>query len=167
MKFIYFFGAKKADGSATDKNILGGKGANLAEMTSLGIPVPPGFTICTDVCCQYIERGAYPDDLEKQVQDAIKQLETIMKCSFGDTYNPLLVSIRSGARQSMPGMMETILNVGLTSKTIPGLIEKSNDERFVYDAYRRLITMYADVVLEKAGEIEPTEGKGRWRHSFK
>ena len=160
MKHIYFFGDGKADGSARDKNLLGGKGANLAEMTNLSIPVPPGFTISTEVCRHYMERDTYPDNLEYQVQNAISQIENIMGQTFGDTNNPLLVSIRSGARQSMPGMMETVLNVGLTSKIIPGLIEKSKDERFVYDAYRRLITMYADVVMEKSTGIEPDEGNG-------
>ncbi len=160
MNDVYFFGDGKADGSALDKNLLGGKGANLAEMINLGIPVPPGFTLSTDICRYYMERGTYPDDLENQVQHSLKQVEKIMGQAFGNSENPLLVSIRSGARKSMPGMMETILNVGLTSKTIPGLITKSQDERFVYDAYRRLITMYADVVMEKAACIEPQEGEG-------
>ena len=156
MKHIYFFGDGKADGSAIEKNLLGGKGANLAEMTSLGIPVPPGLTISTDVCCHYMEIGAYPDNLESQLQNSLNQMEKIMGQEFGNAENPLLVSVRSGARQSMPGMMETVLNIGLTSKTIPGLIEKSKNERFVYDVYRRLITMYADVVMEKAAGLEPT-----------
>ena len=160
MKHVYFFGDGKADGSASDKNLLGGKGANLAEMNRLGIPVPPGFTISTEVCRDYMENGAYPDDLESQVQSLLNQVENIMGQTFGDTENPLLLSVRLGARQSMPGMMETVLNIGLTSKTIPGLIIKSKDERFVYDAYRRLITMYADVVMEKALGTEPTDGKG-------
>ena len=151
MKRVYFFGGGNADGSASDKNLLGGKGANLAEMTTLGIPVPPGFTISTEVCRHYMKKGDYPDNIKRQVRDVLNQVENIMGQTFGDAKNPLLVSVRSGARQSMPGMMETILNVGLTSKTIPGLIEKSKDERFVYDTYRRLITMYADVVMEKAG----------------
>ena len=139
MKDIYFFGDGKADGSALDKNLLGGKGANLAEMTSLGIPVPPGFTISTDICRYYMEKDDYPDDLECQIKNSLCRVENIMDQKFGDLENPLLVSIRSGARQSMPGMMETVLNVGLTKETIPGLIEKSSDERFVFDAYRRLI----------------------------
>ena len=141
MNSIYFFGNGKADGSASDKNLLGGKGANLAEMTRLGIPVPPGFTISTDVCTYYMDSDNYPDKLKSQAENALKKIEKIMDQNFGDVNNPLLVSVRSGARQSMPGMMETVLNVGLTSKTIPGLIKKSKDERFVYDAYRRLITM--------------------------
>ena len=160
MKHIYFFGDGKADGSAADKNLLGGKGANLAEMTSLGIPVPPGFTISTDVCTYYMESDNYPDKLESQVEIAVEKVGAIMGQKFGDVNSPLLVSVRSGARQSMPGMMETVLNVGLTTTTIPGIIKKSGDEQFVYDAYRRLITMYADVVMEKAVGIDPEEGEG-------
>jgi len=160
MKTVYFFGDGKADGSASDKNILGGKGANLAEMTILGIPVPPGFTISTDVCTYFMQKGEYPADLTNEVENNLHQIESIMGHTFGDSNNPLLVSVRSGARQSMPGMMETVLNIGLTSQTIPGLIQKSGDERFAYDAYRRLITMYADVVMEKAADIGPEEGEG-------
>ena len=133
------------------KNLLGGKGANLAEMNRLGLPVPPGFTITTEVCQYYYDQNqSFPDELETQVNKAIGKTEEIMEAEFGNTNNPLLVSIRSGARQSMPGMMETVLNVGLTTHTIPGLIQSTNNERFVYDAYRRLIMMYADVVMEKA-----------------
>ena len=160
MKQVYFFGDGKAEGSAGDKNLLGGKGANLAEMTTLGIPVPPGLTISTKVCTQFMDTGVYPEHLNTDVQNALSIVEEIMGQKFGDPKNPLLVSVRSGARQSMPGMMETVLNVGLTSKSIPGLIEKSGDERFVYDAYRRLITMYADVVMEKAADIELQESVG-------
>ena len=160
MKYVYNFGAGKADGSASDKNLLGGKGANLAEMTSLGIPVPPGFTISTDVCTHFMKSNDYPGSLEKEVADGISKIEAVMKQKFGDVENPLLLSVRSGARQSMPGMMETVLNIGLTQKTIPGLIKKSGSERFVYDAYRRLIMMYSDVVMEKAAGIEPKEGEG-------
>ncbi len=160
MKTVYFFGDGKADGSTSDKNILGGKGANLAEMTILGIPVPPGFTISTDICAYFMQTGAYPADLTNEVENNLRQTENIMGKTFGDSKNPLLVSVRSGARKSMPGMMETVLNIGLTSQTIPGLIQKSGDERFAYDAYRRLITMYADVVMEKAAGIEPAEGRG-------
>ena len=160
MKHVYFFGNGKADGSAIDKNLLGGKGANLAEMTNLGIPVPPGFTISTDVCSHYLESDNYPRALKSQLESAMENIEEIMGQQYGDVENPLLVSVRSGARESMPGMMETVLNVGLTSKTIPGLITKSNDKQFVYDAYRRLISMYADVVMEKAAGIEPEEGEG-------
>ena len=160
MKYVYFFGDGKADGKADDKNMLGGKGANLAEMTNLKIPVPPGFTLTTNLCMNYLNDGAYPDELESEVQNAIKKVESIMDQKFGDPENPLLVSIRSGARQSMPGMMETVLNVGLTDKTIPGLIKKTDNPRFVYDAYRRLITMYSDVVMEKSEGIDPEPGKG-------
>ncbi|MEC9376525.1 MAG: pyruvate, phosphate dikinase [Candidatus Neomarinimicrobiota bacterium] len=161
MKYIYSFGNGNADGKAEMKNLLGGKGANLAEMNLLDIPVPPGFTITTDVCTYYYKHDfIFPGELKSQTADAIKNVETIMDSSFGDKENPLLVSVRSGARQSMPGMMETVLNVGLTSTTIPGLIAKTDNPRFVYDAYRRLITMYADVVMEKAAGIEPAEGQG-------
>ena len=160
-KHIYLFGNNHAEGSAEMKNLLGGKGANLAEMTKLGIPVPPGFTITTDVCNYYYDNNLnYPSDLDTQVNDALRQTEAIMEKGFGSGDNPLLFSVRSGARQSMPGMMETVLNIGLTSKTIPGLIEKTGNKRFVYDAYRRLITMYADVVMEKAASVEPKSGKG-------
>ena len=158
MKTTYFFGEGKADGNATEKNLLGGKGANLAEMTNLGIPVPPGFTISTEICKYYLNKNAYPNEFDVDIQNALNQIENIMEQTFGDENNPLLISILSGARQSMPGMMETILNVGLTSKTIPGLIKQTKDEHFVFDAYRRLITMYADVVMEKAAGIEPSDG---------
>ncbi len=160
MKSVYSFGNGQADGSANDKNLLGGKGANLAEMTCLGIPVPPGFTITTEVCTHYMKHQSYPTGLDNEVNGAIEFVESVMEQKFGDIDNPLLMSVRSGARTSMPGMMETVLNLGLTSKTIPGLIAKSGNERFVYDAYRRLIMMYSDVVMEKAGGVEPKEGEG-------
>ena len=161
MKYVYLFGNGAADGTAKMKNTLGGKGANLAEMNHLGIPVPPGFTITTEVCSYYYDNDKkLPDSLDSQLKDALLQTENIMGSKFGDANDPLLVSIRSGARQSMPGMMETVLNVGLTSKTIPGLIEKTGNDRFVYDAYRRLIMMYADVVMEKAAGLEPESGVG-------
>ncbi len=160
-KQVYSFGGGKADGNAKMKNLLGGKGANLAEMASLGVPVPPGFTITTEVCTYFYQnRKKYPPGIKQQVEQALRKVEKIMGKKLGDPKNPLLVSVRSGARQSMPGMMETVLNVGLTSKTIPGLVKQSGDERFVYDAYRRLITMYSDVVMEKAAGIEPKEGRG-------
>ena len=160
-KYVYFFGAGKADGKAEKKNLLGGKGANLAEMVNLGIPVPPGFTISTEVCTLYYKNNRkYPKELKKQVDDALAKVEKIMVKKFGDPVNPLLVSVRSGSRSSMPGMMETVLNVGLTTKTIPGLVKKTNNERFVFDAYRRLLMMYSDVVMEKAAGIEPAEGEG-------
>ncbi len=161
MKNVYLFGNGEADGTADMKNLLGGKGANLAEMNLLGIPVPPGFTITTDVCKQYYDHNLnFPDELNDQVMEALIATENIMDSKFGDENNPLLMSVRSGARQSMPGMMDTVLNVGLASSTIPGLIKKTNNPRFVYDAYRRLIMMYADVVMEKATGIEPADGEG-------
>ena len=160
-KQVYFFGDGKAQGNAKMKELLGGKGANLAEMSRLGIPVPPGFTITTEVCTHFMKtRGKYPRELEAEVNTALKRVEKIMKTRFGDVKNPLLFSVRSGARVSMPGMMETILNIGLNSATIPGLIARTGNERFVYDAYRRLIMMYSDVVMEKAAGIEPKEGMG-------
>jgi pyruvate,orthophosphate dikinase len=158
-KSVYFFGAGKAEGKAEMKNLLGGKGANLAEMCNLGIPVPAGFTITTDMCTIYYENNRkLPAELTKAVNAAMAKVEKIMGKKFGDPANPLLISVRSGARRSMPGMMDTVLNAGLTTKTIPGLIAKMKNERFVYDAYRRLIMMYADVVMEKAAGIEPAEG---------
>ena len=161
MKSVYFFGNKKADGNADMKNLLGGKGANLAEMTNLGIPVPAGFTITTEVCTYYYQnKQSFPQDLDKQIKLSIKKVEQAMGKKFGDNKDPLLLSVRSGARMSMPGMMETVLNIGLTSKTIPGIIAKTDNPRFVYDAYRRLIMMYADVVMEKSAGIEPQEGSG-------
>ena len=160
-KQLYFFGGGKAEGNAKMKNLLGGKGANLAEMANLGVPVPPGFTITTEVCTYYYQhKGAYLEGLKEKVRLAIAKIEKLMGKKFGDPDNPLLLSVRSGARRSMPGMMETVLNVGLTTKTMPGLIEQSGDERFVYDAYRRLIMMYSDVVMEKAAGIEPKEDEG-------
>jgi pyruvate,orthophosphate dikinase len=161
IKYVYFFGAGKADGKAEMKNLLGGKGANLAEMVNLGIPVPAGFSITTEVCTLYYKNNRnYPKELKGQVDAAVARVEKIMGKKFGDPVNPLLLSVRSGARSSMPGMMETVLNVGLTSKTIPGLIKKTGNGRFVYDAYRRLIMMYSDVVMEKAAGIEPAEEEG-------
>ncbi len=161
MKYVYLFGNGSADGTAEMKNTLGGKGANLAEMNHLGIPVPPGFTISTDVCSYYYDNSmTFPEELNDQLKNALVATENIMGSNFGDPEDPLLLSIRSGARQSMPGMMETVLNVGLTSKTIPGLISKTGNARFVYDAYRRLIMMYADVVMEKAAGVEPENNKG-------
>ena len=160
-KYVYFFGAGKAEGNVKMQNLLGGKGANLAEMTNIGIPVPAGFTITTEVCnCYYKNKKKYPEGLKGQVLKALPRLEKIMEMKFGDPQNPLLVSVRSGARRSMPGMMETVLNVGLTSKTMPGLIVKTQNPRFVWDAYRRLIMMYADVVMEKAAGIEPKDDRG-------
>ncbi|HPN29527.1 MAG TPA: pyruvate, phosphate dikinase [bacterium] len=164
-KYVYSFGGGKADGNESMKNLLGGKGANLAEMAGhkdLRLPVPPGFTLTTEICTYYYEnKKSYPKELAGQVKTAMIQVEKIMGRKFGDSKNPLLVSVRSGARKSMPGMMETVLNVGLTEKTIPGMIAQSGgNERFVYDAYRRLIMMYSDVVMEKAAGIEPKDDQG-------
>ncbi|MGD0571866.1 MAG: pyruvate, phosphate dikinase [Sedimentisphaerales bacterium] len=160
-KMVYFFGGGKGEGNAKMKNLLGGKGANLAEMANLGVPVPPGFTITTEVCTYYYQnKKTYPKGLKEKVDESMRRIEKIMGKKFGDPSDPLLMSVRSGARKSMPGMMETVLNVGLTTKTIPGLIAKSGNERFVYDAYRRLIMMYSDVVMEKAAGIEPKDDEG-------
>jgi pyruvate,orthophosphate dikinase len=160
-KYVYFFGGKKAEGKAEMKSLLGGKGANLAEMVNIGLPVPAGFTITTEVCTAYYKNHKkYPKELEKQVKEALAKIEKQMGSVFGDLENPLLLSVRSGARASMPGMMETILNVGLNNQTREALIKKSNNPRFVYDSHRRLIQMYSDVVMEKAAGIEPEEGKG-------
>ncbi len=160
-KNVYYFGAGKSDGKAEMKNLLGGKGANLAEMCNLGIPVPAGFTITTEMCTEYYKNNKkLPASLTAEVNAALAKVERAMGKKFGDPKNPLLISVRSGARRSMPGMMDTVLNVGLTPKTIPGLIEKTKNERFVYDSYRRLIMMYADVVMEKAAGLEPAEGQG-------
>ncbi len=160
-KRVYCFGGKTADGNGTMRELLGGKGANLAEMCTLNIPVPAGFTITTECCTEYYElAGGYSDALKVEVAEAMKKTEAVMGMKFGDKENPLLVSCRSGARSSMPGMMDTILNIGLCSETIPGMIAKTNNPRFVYDAYRRLIMMYSDVVMEKAEGIEPADGQG-------
>jgi pyruvate,orthophosphate dikinase len=160
-KWVYFFGGGKAEGNAKMKELLGGKGANLAEMAKIGVPVPPGFTITTEVCTYYYQnKRKYPKGLKEKVEESLKRVEKLMGKKFGDAQDPLLVSVRSGARRSMPGMMETVLNIGLTEKTIAGLIEQSGDKRFVYDAYRRLIMMYADVVMEKAAGIEPKDEEG-------
>jgi pyruvate,orthophosphate dikinase len=160
-KRVYTFGNGKAEGRADMKNLLGGKGANLAEMCLLGLPVPAGFTITTDCCTEYYADGCQlPVSLMPDVWEAMKKVESTMSMKFDDPENPLLVSCRSGARSSMPGMMDTVLNIGLSSRTLPGLIKKTGNPRFVYDSYRRLIMMYADVVMEKAEGLEPAEGKG-------
>ena len=160
-KRVYRFGGKTAEGEGSMRELLGGKGANLAEMSLLGMPVPAGFTITTECCAEYYALGGgYSDDLRKEVAEALAATEKLMGKKFGDTKDPLLVSCRSGARSSMPGMMDTILNIGLCSATIPGMIEKTGNPRFVYDAYRRLIMMYSDVVMEKAEGIEPEDGQG-------
>ena len=147
-KYVYFFGGGKAEGSAEMRNLLGGKGANLAEMTNLGIPVPPGFTISTEACIEYYENDRqWPEGLEGEVKANLARLEEVMGAKFGDPENPLLLSVRSGARVSMPGMMDTVLNLGINDRTVQGLIAKSGNERFAYDSYRRFVQMYGDVVL--------------------
>ena len=160
-KYVYLFGGGKADGNEKMKNLLGGKGANLAEMCLLGIPVPAGFTVTTECCTAYYANNCkLPAELTGQVVSALAKTEAVMGMKYGNPDNPLLVSCRSGARKSMPGMMDTVLNVGLSPATIPGMIKKTNNPRFVWDSYRRLIMMYADVVMEKAEGMEPVEGKG-------
>jgi len=147
-KWVYSFGGGKAEGKPNQRNLLGGKGAGLAEMANLGLPVPPGFTITTEVCTYYYAHGKqYPKDLQGQVEKALAQVGKITGKVFGDKTNPLLVSVRSGARASMPGMMDTVLNLGLNDETVEALAKKSGDRRFAYDSYRRFITMYSDVVL--------------------
>ncbi|MEN6617629.1 MAG: pyruvate, phosphate dikinase [Syntrophorhabdus sp.] len=161
-KFVYFFGGKKAEGDLKLKNLLGGKGAGLADMVNIGIPVPPGFTITTDVCTLFNKGGKkLPKGLDKEVLENIKKVEKIMGAKFGDPKNPLLFSVRSGARVSMPGMMDTVLNLGLNEKTVEGLAKLTKNPRFAYDCYRRFVQMYGDVVLglkpEKEGEHDPFE----------
>ncbi|MBM4168559.1 MAG: pyruvate, phosphate dikinase [Ignavibacteria bacterium] len=147
-KYVYFFGSGKAEGKAEMKQLLGGKGANLAEMTNIGLPVPAGFTITTEVCTYFYKHGkSYPKSLKVEIVTALKKMEKSLGMKFGDRKNPLLVSVRSGARASMPGMMDTILNLGLNDETVKGLIEKTKNERFAYDCYRRFVQMYGDVVL--------------------
>jgi pyruvate,orthophosphate dikinase len=161
-KYVYFFGAGSADGNMKMKDILGGKGANLAEMAGLGLPVPPGFTVSTAVCdLFYRNKKRIPDAVKFEVEKNLKKLEKTVGQVLGDPKNPLLVSIRSGARASMPGMMDTILNLGLNEKTVAALIAKTNNPRFVYDSYRRFVQMYGDVVLDlkpvNKDDIDPFE----------
>ena len=159
-KYVYFFGNGKADGSAEMKNLLGGKGAGLAEMTRIGLPVPPGFTITTEVCSYYYQHDkSYPPELEKQVEEGVRKIEGIIGRKFGDENNPLLVSVRSGAPISMPGMMDTVLNLGLNDKTVWGLAKMANNERFAFDSYRRFIQMFGNVVMgiDSAKLEEPLE----------
>ncbi len=147
-RWVFTFGPGRADGSAADRNLLGGKGAYLAEMSRLGLPVPPGFTISSEVCAAYYELGrSLPEELKPMVDEALEAVGRIAGAKFGDVGNPLLVSVRSGSRASMPGMMDTVLNLGLNDQTVEGLARRSGDRRFAYDTYRRFIHMYADVVL--------------------
>jgi pyruvate,orthophosphate dikinase len=155
VKYVYYFGGKKAEGRADMKNLLGGKGANLAEMVNLKLPVPAGFTITTECCTAYYENKCQlPKSLTEEVWAGMKKIEAEMGMKYGDPNNPLLMSCRSGARKSMPGMMDTVLNIGLCTATIPGLIKKTKNPRFVWDSYRRLIMMYADVVMDKAEGLD-------------
>ena len=161
-KQVYFFGGGSAEGNAKMKELLGGKGANLAEMAGLGLPVPPGFTITTAVCNQFDSRkNKYPAGLDQAVRKNLAKLEKAMGKKFGDRKNPLLVSVRSGAPASMPGMMDTVLNLGLNDQTVAGLAEASGNERFAWDSYRRFVQMYGDVVMglkpESAKEEDPFE----------
>jgi pyruvate,orthophosphate dikinase len=161
-KYVYFFGSGKAEGRADMKDLLGGKGANLAEMTNIGLPVPAGFTLTTEVCTYYYDHDrTYPPELKAQVEEALRKTEQAMGAKFGDPKNPLLVSCRSGARVSMPGMMDTVLNIGLNEATLRGLIDKTGNERFAWDSYRRFVQMYGDVVLglkpQSKNEIDPFE----------
>ena len=148
-KRVYTFGNGLAEGKADMRNLLGGKGANLAEMNLIGVPVPPGFTITTDVCNEYYEVGKdkVVELLKDDVMKAVANIETLMNSKFGDVENPLLVSVRSGARASMPGMMDTILNLGLNDEVVEGMIRKTGNARFAWDSYRRFVQMYGDVVL--------------------
>src|SRR4030042_1970440 len=163
-KHVYLCGGGKADGNEKMKNLLGGKGANLPEMAGhpdLRLPVPAGFTITTEVCVHYFSnKGRYPEGLKDQVLKGLSYIEKVMNHKFGDPGNPLLGSVRSGARKSMPGMMETVLNVGLNERTAEGIIKATGNPRFVYDAYRRLLQMSPAVVMERAEGGEPAEGMG-------
>src|SRR5437762_11493174 len=147
-RHVYFFGNGRADGSAAMRDILGGKGAGLAEMANLGLPVPPGFTISAKLCIAYVAEGTFPPALRAEVDRHLKHLERVTKKGFGDAKNPLLVSVRSGAAVSMPGMLETIPNLGLNDQTVEGLIAGSKNPRFAYDSYRRFVQMYGDVVFD-------------------
>ena len=148
-RYVYRFGGGVSDGGAGDRNLLGGKGANLAEMASIGLPVPPGFTISTEMCTRYYEEGGtFPTRFAAELSHGLAHIMEVTGKVFGDAENPLLVSVRSGARASMPGMMDTVLNLGLNDETVEGLAIGSGDERFAWDSYRRFIQMYSDVVLE-------------------
>ena len=147
-KYVYSFGGGKADGNGKMKDDLGGKGAGLAEMTNAGLPVPPGFTIQTEACREYMRKGTASGEVDRQMEDALRKLESLQGQSLGRGDNPLLVSVRSGAKFSMPGMMDTILNLGLNDNSVEALAKRTNNPRFAYDSYRRLIQMFGNVVLE-------------------
>src|SRR2546423_14324476 len=167
-RYVYFFGNGRADGSAAMRDILGGKGAGLAEMANLGLPVPPGFTISAKLCIAYLEEGTFPAGLRAEVDRHLKHLERVTKKGFGAADNPLLVSVRSGAAVSMPGMMETILNLGLNDQTVAGLIAASKNPRFASDSYRRFVQMYGDVVYELGKEpFEAELDKAKARRKVK
>ncbi|RPI42546.1 MAG: pyruvate, phosphate dikinase, partial [Bacteroidetes bacterium] len=163
VKRVYTFGNKKAEGKTDMKNLLGGKGANLAEMNLIGVPVPPGFTITTEVCTEYNQLGKEKVValIQKEVEAAVSNIENIMGTRFGSNENPCLVSVRSGARVSMPGMMDTVLNLGMNENAVQGLIAKTGNQRFAWDSYRRFVQMYGDVVLgmkpESKEDIDPFE----------
>src|SRR5260221_4503112 len=151
-KYVYFFGGGKAEGRTDMKNLLGGKGANLAEMTNIGLPVPAGFTLTTDVCTYFYANGRkFPPELRDQVAEALQRVEKLMGAKFGDAANPLLLSCRSGSRESMPGMMDTVLNIGLNDTTVQALAKQSGNERFALDSYRRLLLMFGEVVMGLKG----------------
>src|SRR5512143_3599113 len=147
-KYIYFFGKGKADGTGTMKDLLGGKGAGLAEMTNAGVPVPPGFTITTSVCRHYHETRGLPEGFERLQDEALARLQATLGKTLGDAVDPLLVSVRSGAKFSMPGMMDTVLNLGLNDRSVQGLASKTGNARFAWDCYRRFIQMFASVVMD-------------------
>src|SRR4051795_13584519 len=152
-KWVYTFGADRNEGGADMRNLLGGKGANLAEMAGIGLPVPPGFTLTTEVCTAFYQNNRnYPNDLTSQVREGLTHLEKPAGLKFGDKRRPLLVSVRSGARVSMPGMMDTVLNLGLNEESVAGLGEQTGDERFAWDCYRRLVQMFGNVVRGIPGE---------------
>src|SRR5687768_6313241 len=151
-RWVYFFGGGGADGSREQKSLLGGKGANLAEMTRIGVPVPPGFTITTEACRFCMRHGTLPDGLVSEVESNLARMEQATGNEFGGRTNPLLLSVRSGAAVSMPGMMDTILNLGLNDETVEALARASNNERFAYDSYRRFVHMYGNVVLNIKGD---------------
>lgn len=167
-KWVYSFGNGKADGAASERNLLGGKGANLAEMSNLGLPVPPGFTITTEVCTYFYNNNkTYPDKLDETVQKCLAEVGKLTGRRFGDKDKPLLVSVRSGARASMPGMMDTVLNLGLNDETVKAIARETGDERFAYDSYRRFIQMYSNVVLGLDGALfEEIIDDAKARHGY-